>query len=66
MSEVFPMILSLGDSDYVTIYNYEIESKNLKLDYRYTGEKSFAMVDSILAKLVKKAFTEMLKEPADD
>jgi hypothetical protein len=57
-----PMIIDIGDDDYVTLYGYNIESKDLNLEYRYTGNKSHAKVEQILNGLVIEAFEKAMKE----
>lgn len=61
-----PMIIDIGDNDYVTLYEYNIETNDIKLDYRYTGNKSPEYVEQLLGSLVIEAFEKALKELGND
>lgn len=56
-----PMIIDLGDNDYCTLYGYKINSDNLDLEYKYTGDKSNEYVEQILNGLVQNAFEKAME-----
>lgn len=61
-----PMIIDLGCNDYATLYGYNINTDNLELKYRYTGEKSNIEVEMLLNELVTKAFDITFKGFSND
>lgn len=61
-----PMIVDIGDNDYVTIYNYSIETDDIKMEYRYTGEKSPAYVEQLLNNLIIEAFEKAMRALEND
>lgn len=61
-----PMIIDLGDNDFVTVYGYNILTDDLEINYRYTGNKTNEHVEQILNSLIIKAFDQALENLEND